>query len=119
MVEAMNTLLPERHKQSESYIKVKVSRRTQKVQIYLAEEGSRVAFFGTDLGHILGSDVRNGFGVMMRRKGPHKPEVARDFVRMHSLMINTDLTECNTVSDKTAPMLRCFYLSGRSRMKTL
>ena len=57
IVEAMNTLIQERHNHSENCYTVKVSRRTQKVEIYLANEGSGVAFFTTDLGHIFGSKV--------------------------------------------------------------
>ena len=54
IVEAMNTLIQERHNHSENCVTVKVSRRTQKVEIYLANEGSGLAFFSTDLGHIFG-----------------------------------------------------------------
>ena len=84
IVEAMNTLIHERHNDSERCITVKVSRRTQKVEIYLANEGSCLEFFSTDLGHIFGSNVGNEFGVMLRGKGPHKPEFADDIVRIHS-----------------------------------
>ena len=52
IVEAMNILIQERHNHCENCIKVEVSRRTQKVEIYLASEGSGLAFFSTDLGHI-------------------------------------------------------------------
>ena len=45
IVEAMNTPIQERHKHSENCLTVKVSRRTQKVEIYLAYEGSGLAFF--------------------------------------------------------------------------
>ena len=38
IVEAMNTLIQERHNHSETCITVKVSRRTQKVEIYLAKK---------------------------------------------------------------------------------
>ena len=93
IVEAMNTLIQGRHNHSENCIKVKVSRRTQKVEIYLANEGSCLAFFSTDLGHIFRSKVGNEFGVMLRGKGPHKPDFAYDIVRIHSLMIYTDLIE--------------------------
>ena len=55
IVEAMNTLIQERHNYSENLITVKVSRRTQSVVIYLANERSGLAFFSTDLGHIFGS----------------------------------------------------------------
>ena len=62
VVEAMNTLFQKRHNHSEICITVKVSRRTQKVDTYLANEGSGLAFFSTDLGHIFGSNVGNEFG---------------------------------------------------------
>ena len=50
IVEAMNSLIQERHIHSQNCITVKVSRRTQKVETYLANEGSGLAFFSTDLG---------------------------------------------------------------------
>ena len=75
IVEAMNTLIQERHNYSENCITVKMSRRTQKVEIYLANEESGLAFFSTDLGHIFGSNVGNEFGVMLRGKGLHKPNL--------------------------------------------
>ena len=89
----MNTLIQERHNHSKNCITVKVSQRTQKFEIYLGNEGSGLAILSTDLGHIFGSNVGNEFGVMLRRKGPHKPEFAYDIVRIHSLMIYTDLIE--------------------------
>ena len=104
----MNTLIQERHNHSENCIKVKVSRSTQKVEIYLASDGSGIAFFSADLGHIFGSNVGNIFGVMLRGKGPHKPQLAYDIVRIHSLMIYTNLIEYNIVGDTKAPLLRCF-----------
>ena len=108
IVEAKNILIQERHNHSENCIKIKVSRRTHKVEIYLANEGSGLAFFSTDLGHIFGSNVGSEFGVMSRGKVPHEPEFAHDIVRIHSLMIYTDLIEYNIVGDTKAPLLRCF-----------
>ena len=74
IVEAMNTLIQERHNHSEKLITVKVSRRTQKIEIYLANERSGLEFFSTDLGHIFGNIVGNEFEVMLRERGPHKPK---------------------------------------------
>ena len=108
IVESMNTLVQERHNHNEICITVKVSRRTQKVEIYHANDGSGLAFFSTDLEHIFGSNVSNEFGVMLRRKGHHKPEFAYDIVRIHSLMIYTELIEYNIVGDTKVPLLRCF-----------
>ena len=104
----MNTLNQERHNHTENCITVKEYRRAQKVVIYLAKEGSGLAFFSTDLRHNFGSKVGNEFGVRLRGKRPHKPEFAYDIVRTHSFMIYTDLIEYNIVGDTKAPLLRCF-----------
>ena len=108
IVEAMNTLIQERHNHSENCITVKMSRRTQKNETYLGNEAFDLAFFTTDLGHIFGSNVGNEFGVLLRGKGPHQPEFAYDIVRIHSLMIYTDLIEYNIVGDTQVPLFRCF-----------
>ena len=59
IVGAMNTLIQKRHNHNEKCITVKVSRRTQKIETYLSNEGSGLALFRTDLGHIFGSNVGN------------------------------------------------------------
>ena len=116
IVEAMNILIQERHNHSENCIKVKVSRGTQKVEIYLANGGSGLAFFSTDLGHIFGSNVGNEIGVMLRGKGPHKPKSAYDIVRIHSLLIYADLTEYKINGETKTSLLRC--LSFISKLKS-
>ena len=108
IVEAMNGLIQERNSHNEICITVKVSRRTQKVVIMLANDTSGLAFCSTDLGHIFGSNVGNHFGVLMKGKGPHGPEFAYDIVRIHSLMIYSDLVEYNIVGNTKAPLPRCF-----------
>ena len=75
-VEAMNTLIQERSNHNETCITVKVSRRTQKVVIMLANDSSGLSFCSTDLGHIFGNNVGNEFGVLMIEKGPHEPKFA-------------------------------------------
>ena len=87
IVKAMNTIVQERNKYNEYCFIVKVSRRNQQVEIYLATERFDLAGFSTDLGHNLGSNICNETGVMLRRRGPHKPEFADDIVRINSLMI--------------------------------
>ena len=66
--EATNTFIQERHNHSQNFNTVKVSGRTQKVEFYLANEGSGLAFFRKVLGHILGSNVGNDFRVLLREK---------------------------------------------------
>ena len=108
IVEAMNRLIQERNNHNETCITVKVSRKTQKVVILLASDSSGLAFCSTDLDHIFDNNVGNEFGVLMIGKGPHEPEFAYDFVRIHSLMIYSDLVEYSIVGDTKAPLLRCF-----------
>ena len=108
IVEAMNTPIQERNNHNETCITVKVSRRTQKVVIMLANDSSGLAFCSTDLSQNFGINVGNEFGVLMIGKGPHEPEFAYDIVRIHSLMIYSVIVECNIVGDTKAPLLRCF-----------
>ena len=111
IVEAMNMLIQGRNNHNETCITVKVSRRTQKVVVMLANDTSGHAFCSTDLGHIFGNNVGNEFGVLVIGKGPHEIEFSYDIVRLHSLMIYSDLVELGIVSDTKTPLLRCFFLS--------
>ena len=104
----MCTLIQERNNHNETCITVKVSRRTQKVVIMLANDTFGLAFCSTDLGHIFGNNVVNELGVLMIGKGPLEPEFANDIVRIHSLMIYSELVEYSIVGDTKAPLLRCF-----------
>ena len=108
IVEAMDTLIQERNNHNETCVTVKVSRRTQKVAIMLANDSSGLVFCNTDLGHIFSNNVVNNFEVLMKGKGPHEPQLAYDLVRIRSLMICSDLVEYNFVGDTEAPLLRCF-----------
>ena len=108
IVEAMNTPIQERNNHNETCITVKVSRRSQKVVIILENDTSGLAFCSTDLGHIFGNNVGNRFGVLMKRKGSHEPQFAYDIVRIHSLMIYSNLVENSIVGDTKALLLRCF-----------
>ena len=108
IVEAMKTLIQERHNHSENCITVEVSRTSQKLENHLANERSGLVFFCTDLGHIFGSNVGNEIGVMLRGEGPHKPKFAYDIARIHSLMIHTDLIEYKILVNTKAPLLSCF-----------
>ena len=109
IVEAMNTLIQERNNHRETCITIKVSSVTQKVKVYLANKETSLAVFNTDLGHLFGGDVRNDLGILMRGKSSHEPRFSYDIVRIHSLMIYTDIVEYNIVRDTKAPLLRCFH----------
>ena len=108
IVDAKNTLIQERNNQNETWISIKVFRRTQKVVILLANDTSGLAFCSTDLGHILGINVANELGLLMIKKGLHESDFAYDKIRIHSLMIHSNLVEYNIVGDTKTPLLRCF-----------
>ena len=118
IVEAMITFIQERRNYRESCFTVKISRRTQKVEKCLAIEGCGPAFFSMDLGHIFGSNVGNEFGVMLRGKCPHKPEYAYNIIRIHALMIYTDLIEYIIVGDTKTALLRCFSSFQSPKLET-
>ena len=101
-------LIQEKNNHNETCITVKVSRKTQKNVILLANDTSGLAFCNTDLGHIFGNNVGNEFGVLMIGKGPHEPDFAYDIVRIRSLMVYSDLVEYSIVEDTKTPLLRCF-----------
>ena len=111
IVEAMKTLIQERNNHNETCLTIKVSRRTQKVVIMLANDTSGLAFCSTDLGHIFGNNVGNELRVLMIGKGPHEPEFAYNIVRIHSLMIYSDLLEYNIVGDTKLPCYDAFLFS--------
>ena len=117
--EAMNTLIRERNNHSDTCITVKVSRRTQKVVIMLANDTSGLAFCSTDLGHIFGNNVGNEIGVLLIGKGTHEPEFAYNFVRIHSLTIYSDIVGYNIVGDTNAPLQRCFPFISKLKGDTL
>ena len=73
IVEAINMLIQERNNHNGTCIAVKVSPRTQKVVVMLANDTSGLPFCSADLGHIFGNNVGNEFGVLMIGKGPHEP----------------------------------------------
>ena len=108
IVEAMKTLIQEKNVHGDTCITITVSRVTRKVKVYLANEELILAFFSTDVGHNFGGDVGNDSGILMRGKKPHKPIFAYDIVRIHSLMIYTDIVKYNIVRDTKTLLLRCF-----------
>ena len=61
-----------------------------------------------NLGHIFRGNVGKKLGVIVKGKGPGKTKFAYDIVRIHSLMIYTDLIEYNIFVGTKPPLLRCF-----------
>ena len=89
-------------------IYVSVDKITQKVAIHLPEDQSVFIIQSADLSHIFGCDLeQNQTGVIMKGKGPNYPQYSYDIIRIHSLMIYSDIIEYNIVGDTKTPLLRC------------
>ena len=63
-----------------------------------------------DLSHIFGCDLeQNQTGVITKGEGPYYPQNSCDIIRIHSLMIYSDIIEYNLVCDTKTPLLRCSF----------
>ena len=93
---------------------VSVDKITQKVAIHLPEDQSVFIIQSADLSHIFGCDLeQNQTGVIMKGKGPHYPQYSYDIIRIHSLMIYSDIIEYNIVGDTKTPLLRCILFISK------
>ena len=92
-----------------------MSKRTQKNEFYLAVEQSGFAYSERDLGNFSGYSEGSEIEIMLKGKGPHKPDFSQQIVSIHSLMIYTDLIEYTVADDKKSPLLRCFSVSSIAR----
>ena len=85
IAEAMNTLIQERNNHRETCITIKVSRVTQKLKVYLANEELSLETLSTDLRRISGGDIRNDLGRLMRvRFRRNQPLHTIMFASIHS-----------------------------------
>ena len=113
IVEAMNNLIQERNNNRDTCITAKVSRVSQKVKVYLANEESSLPILSTDLGHMFEGDVRNDLGILMSGKAPLEPTFAYDVVRIHSLLIYPDIVEYSIFGYTKPALLRRFPCISR------
>ena len=90
IVEIKNTLIQGRHNHNEKCLTHEGLEERKKMRFNYQENDGVMHFF-TELGQIFGSNVGNEFGVILIGSGLHKPVFAYDIVRIHSLIIYTDL----------------------------
>ena len=81
---------------------------------FIPEDQSVFIIQTADLSHIFGCDLKqNQTGVIMKGKGPHYPQYSYDIIRIHSLMIYSDIIEYNIVGDTKTPLLRCILFISK------
>lgn len=86
-----------------------LDKHSQKVIIRLPSPESILVIQSMDLAHILG--YRSG--VMLYGNTPHNSEYAFDILRIHSILVYSDIIEYNIIGDTKAPLLRCFPLMSK------
>ena len=97
-------------------IYVSVDKITQKITIHLPDDQSVFIIQSSDLSHIFGCDLeQNQTGVIMSGKGPHYPQYSYDIIRIHSLMICSDIIEYNIVGDTKNSFIALYSLHLQSK----
>ena len=97
-------------------IKLHVNEITQRISLSLSNQNSLIVIFSADLCYVFGcEEAVYGMGVFMSGAGPHFPKSPYDIVRIHTIMIYSDIVEYNIVGDTKAALLR--YIPFRSKVK--
>ena len=97
-------------------IYVSIDKITQKIAIHLPEDQSVFIIQSADLSHTFGCDLeQNQTGVIMKGKGPHYPQYSYDIIKIHSLMIYSDIIEHKIVGDTKTPLLLCIPFISKVR----
>ena len=74
----------------------------------LPNQNSLLVIFSANLCHVFEcEEAVYGIGVFMSEAGPHFFKFPYDIVRIHTLMIYSDIVEYNIVGDTKAALLRC------------
>ena len=102
----MNSVIKNGSDRSDVNIRVKVSRKTQKIDVSHVNEESQLLI--SNLGTNFGGDVGNYMRILLRLKVTHKRLFAYEIVRIPSLMVYSKFVEYNVVGDTKAPWLPCF-----------
>ena len=111
ILRAMQAVANEKYTNKNVDFKWSVNKRDQKVDIILPNEQAKLNIISLDLAQILGFPM----SVLLMGVGPHKSHFPVDILRLHSVMIYTDIIEYGIIGDTTAPLLRCFPLIAKLR----
>ena len=116
IVNEMNKEIQEREKYEKTAIKLKVNRITQRISLSLPNENSLPVIFSTNLCHVIGcEEAVFGMGVFESGAGPHFPKFPYDIVRIHTLVVYSDVVEYKIVGDTKAALLRCIPFNCKTK----
>ena len=108
IVNEMNRKIQEREKYEKTPIKLHVNKFTPRISLSLPNQNSLLVIFSADLCHVSGCEEADyGMRVFMSGAGPLFPKFPNDIVRLHTLMMYSDIVQYNIVGDTKAALLRC------------
>ena len=118
IVNEMDKKIQEREKFEKTPIKLYVNKITQRISLSLPNQNSLLVIFSADLCHVFGcEEAVYCMGVSMSGAGSHFPKFPYDIVRIHTLMIYSDVVEYNIVGDTKAALSRCIPFISKLRME--
>ena len=107
IVNEMNKRFQERENYESTPITLHVNKITQRISLSLPIKNSLRVIFSADLCHVFRcEEAVYGMGVFMSGAGPHFPKFPYDILRIHALMIYSDVVEYNIVGDTKAAFLQ-------------
>ena len=105
IVNEMNRKIQEREKYEKTSIKLHVNKITQRISLSIPNQNSLLVIFSANLCHVFGcEEAVYCMGVFTSEAGP---KFNYDIVRIHTLMIYSDVVGYNIVGNTKAALLRC------------
>ena len=106
---SMNNSLKKKRSTQKVDLKWSINQVSRKVDISLPSKDSHLVISSPDLSTILGFPSN----VWLKGIGPHQSLYPIDILRIHSVMVYTDIVEYSVIGDTKAPVLRCFPFEQR------
>lgn len=111
----MKNVVKAKYPGKEMGMNVSIDNRSQRAFISLPKVGSALNIISPDIAHILGFPM----SVLLFGLGPHISHYPVDILRVHSIMVYTDIVEHGVLGDTKAPILRCFPFISRLRNEAI
>ena len=116
----MNRKIQEREKYEKTPIKLHVNKITQRISLSLPIQNTLFVFFSADHCHVFGyEEAVYGMVDFMSGARPHFPNFPYDIVRIHTLMIYSDIVEYNIVGDTKAALLQCIPFISKVKIEDI
>ena len=115
IVNEMKKKIQERDKYDKTPMRLHVNKITQQISFRLPNENSLLVILSADLCHVFGcAEAVYGMDIFMSIAGSHFLKFPYDIVRIHTLMIYSDIVQYNIVGDTKSCSftMHSFYIKG-------